>query len=262
MKHIQLFEDFVNEFNTGKVLLGDPSTLGRPSKWEELGIEFEPNTADESELIELLKTWIMKGKVDSKMGQILKELLPLKKKFPNVLEPSAGRKVYDGTSLYRGTIIPLKEVLAMKGKWKHDKYSLIFGNAAETLTIKTTYNWESINRKGFTSFTPSPDVAISFAGSQSPDLSPSIVAAQTIIKRLADGYTGGMIPVILKIKDTHSQSIINPIFTQSANEFMNEFEVFVVGNKIKVDEVIISGWYYYDKYAKQLGVDLTKYFKM
>lgn len=259
MKKVKLFEAFLNEFETGKVLLGDPAQLGRPNKWEDLGIPFEPNTADESELIELIREWIFKGRVDSKMGQILKELLPLKKKFPNVLEPSAGRSVYDGTSLYRGTLIPFKDALAMKGKWK---YSDIAGFDGGVLELKTTYNWESVNNKGFTSFTPDITIAESFSGSQSSDLSPHIVAAQTINKRLLDGETYGMIPIILKIKDTHPLAIMNPIFTQSVHEFMNEFEIFVVGNKIKVDAIMIPGWDHYEKYAMEFNVDLTKYFKM
>lgn len=259
MKHIKLFEDFINEFDTGSVLLGDPTTLGRPSKWEELGIKFEPNTADETELIQMMKDWIFNVKANPKMGQILKELLPLKKKFPKILEPSKGRTVYEGTSLYRGTLIPFKDVLSLKGKWTYNDNIDMFGGS---LNLKTTYNWESINRKGFTSFTPSIDIAEDFAGSLSSENYGEIVAAKTIVKRLLDGSKDGMIPVIVKIKDTHPLAIMNPVFTQSVHEFMNEFEVFVIGNKIKVDEVIIPGWYYYERDAKELGLDLKKYFNI
>ena len=259
MKPIKLFEDFINEFDTGKVLLGDPSLLGRPNKWEDLGIEFEPNTADETQLIQLIKDWILKVTADPKMGHILKELLPLKKKFPKILEPSEGRSVYEGTSLYRGTLIPFKEVLSLNGKWKRNDTVDIFGGS---LNLSTSYNWESINRKGFTSFTPSIEIAATFAGSLSKENYNEIVASKMVVKRLLDGSTDGMIPVIIKIKDTHPLAIMNPVFTQSIHEFMNEFEVFVVGNKIKVDEVIIPGWHYYERDAKELGVDLTKYFNI
>jgi hypothetical protein len=259
VKHIKLFEDFINEFDTGSVLLGDPTTLGRPSKWEELGIKFEPNTADETELIQMIKEWIFNVKANPKMGQILKELLPLKKKFPKILEPSKGRTVYEGTSLYRGTLIPFKDVLSLKGKWTYNDTVDMFGGS---LNLKTTYNWESINRKGFTSFTPSIDIAEDFAGSLSSENYGEIVAAKTIVKRLLDGSKDGMIPVIVKIKDTHPLAIMNPVFTQSVHEFMNEFEVFVIGNKIKVDEVIIPGWHYYERDAKELGLDLKKCFNI
>jgi len=38
--------------------------------------------------------------------------------------------------------------------------------------------------------------------------------------------------------------------------------VFVIGNKIKVDEIIIPGWQYYERDAKELGADITKYFNI
>ena len=131
MKPVKLFEDFVNEIETGKVLLGEPKGANwspiYTDRWKELKIPFEPNTMDEMELLDLLRDWITKESKNPKLGEFLKQLLPLKKKFPKVLDPTSGREVYDGNTFYRGTLIPLKDVLKLKGWFRNNSidFSLI-----------------------------------------------------------------------------------------------------------------------------------------
>ena len=92
MKRVKLFEEFINEFNYGEVLFGDPSVAQDEERYKRLlKLPFEPNTLEEDQLIKMLKDWFHNEKAASFLGKALRELLPLKKKFPKVLEPTEGR---------------------------------------------------------------------------------------------------------------------------------------------------------------------------
>ena len=255
MKHIQLFEEFINEIETGKVLFGEPKgSEWDPrftDRWNALKIPFEPNTMDEKQLLDLLRAWITKEDRNPKLGALLKELLPLKKKFPVVLDPIKGRDVYDGTSFYRGTLIPIKDVLNLKGWFKNNSVDFDYG-AIET---NAPYTWTSITNKGFTSLTPAAEVADGFAADY---MNKNGMKWADIINRLESG--SGMIPVIIRIEDTHPNAIMNP---KIMNEIggLGEYEVLLVGTKTKVKSVIVPNWEFIEKAAKEIGADLTKYFK-
>ena len=253
---IKLFEEFIEEdFETGKVLLGEPVGMNwKPidaSRWKDLGLPHEPNTIDEKQLIELLRDWITKESKNPDLSKFLKELLPLKKKFPKVLDPTEGRDVYDGTSFYRGTLIPLKDVLRLKGWFIN--LSVDFPHGA--IETNAAYTWSTASQKGFTSLTPSAETADGFAedymqknGMKFPD----------IVNRLADG--SGMIPVIIRVEDTHKDIIMNPR-VMNAIGGLGEYEVLLVGNKTRANSVIVPNWEFIKKAATEIGVDLSQYFK-
>lgn len=245
-------------FEYGDQLLTDPDGVQYKDRLKALKLPAEPNTYDEQRFIEMLKDWFSNEYAESWLGSILWELLPLKKKFPKVLDPSRGRNLYDGTTLYRGTMLPLSKVLALNGKWK--KYTGV-GLHGDAIEMDVKFKWDFKGDKGFTSFTPASETAEEFADSISYEEFKPFRPGYGVTKRLAEGSTGGKIPVILKIKDTHPQALFNPQFTTAISPFLSEWEIFLVGYTAQVDGIIIPRWDDYENAAVELGVDLSKYFK-
>lgn len=256
------FESFLNEFEYGKVLLGDPEPIFRPDRYKELlKIPYEPNTKDENELIDMLELWFNAVKPNPKLGKLLQKLLPLKKKFPKILDPSEGRRnMYEGDELYRGTLMPIEDVLNLGGKWKrYDGISL--DKPAIEKDVK--FMWTHSSVKGFTSFSPSSEIAEQFAGEYYYNKYGKWRAGKSTIERLQkDKFSNTNIPVILKIKDTHPLALFNPEFTTSISSFLTEYEIILVGKKLQVDGIIIPGWDQFEEAAEAEGFDLNKYFKL
>lgn len=246
-------------FEYGDQLLTDPDGVQFKERLKALKLPAEPNTYDEQRFIEMLKDWFNHEQAEGALGSILWELLPLKKKFPKVLDPSKGRNLYDGTTLYRGTMLPLSKVLALKGKWKRYTGVGLFGDAIE---MDVKFKWDFKGDKGFTSFTPASETAEEFADSISYEEFKPFRPGYGVTKRLGEGSTGGKIPVILKIKDTHPQALFNPQFTTSISPFLDEWEIFLVGYTAQVDGIIIPRWDDYENAAIELGVDLSQYFNL
>ena len=259
MKHLKLFEEFIKEaFDYGDQLLTDPDGVQFRDRLKALKLPEEPNTHDEQRFIEMLKDWFNHEQIRYALGDILLELLPLKKKFPKVLDPTKGRNLYDGTTLYRGTMLPLHKVLALRGQWKKYNGVGLFGAAIE---MDVKFKWDFKGDKGFTSFTPASETAEEFADNISYEEFKPFRPGYGVTKKLGEGNISGMIPVILKIKDTHPQTLFNPQFTTSISPFLDEWEIFLVGSSATVDGIMIPRWDDYENAAIELGVDLTKYFK-
>lgn len=256
MKHVKLFEQFLAEFETGSILLGDPEgvdTKGNKSEWETLGLPFEPNTMDEKQLLDLLRAWITKEDKNPKLGKLLKELLPLKKKFPKILEPTQGRRSYEGKHFYRGTMVPIREIIALSGWFKNN--SVDFDNGA--IETKSSYIWKSVNTKGFTSLTPSPETATQFAEEYALDHG---FDPEYFVEKLANEDFTGMMPIVIKVKDTHPDTVMNPDFINTLTS-LREWETFLISGSTKVDAVIVPLWNQITDIADGMEVNLTKYFK-
>lgn len=249
LKHI------LQEFETGNVLLGAPDgTNWHPdtSKWKELGIPYEPNTIDEKQLIQLIRDWILKMRSDPDLGELLRELLPLKKKFPIILDPTKGRSVYEGTTFYRGTLLPLSDLIYRNSGWKLNTSPDFPYGAIES---NIPYTWEVTGRKGFTSFTPVAETADGFAADY---MQSNGMRFTNIVNRLEDG--SGMIPAIITIADTYPDAIMNPKVLNAIGG-LGEYEVLVLGKQIKARSVIVPNWKLIQEAAQKLGVDLTQHFK-
>ena len=260
MKRVKLFEKFISEaFEYGDQLLTDPAGVQFKDRLKALKLPEEPNTYDEQRFIEMLKDWFNHERAESALGSVLWELVPLKKKFPKVLDPTKGRSLYEGKELYRGTMLPLHKVLALKGQWK--KYTGV-GLYGEAIEMDVKFKFDFKGNKGFTSFTPASETAEEFADSISYEEFKPFRPGYTITKRLGEGNTVGMIPVILKIKDTHPKALFNPQFTTSISPFLDEWEIFLVGYSAEVDGIIIPRWDDYKNASIELDVDLSKYFNV
>lgn len=258
LKHI------LKELEVGKVLFGDPDSLNVPDKWKDLKIPYEPNTDDEKKIIQLLKRWILephKAK-DPELGQKLKELLPLKSKFPRVLDPSKGRKIYEGTTLYRGTLLPLKDIMSMNGAWRFNNSVSFVGGA---ISNESKYTWRPVgsSEKGYTSFTPADSVAENFAATIAGEngVMQSNRDYDRFVEKMVNSEYMGMIPVVLEIPDTHPTALFNPQLTIALSDFFSEYEVLVIGDSVEVSKVNIIHWEYYEKAFNKANVDPTQYFK-
>lgn len=254
--------NILSELGVGGVLFGEPKGVswnplgtdnyaGFENKWKELGLPYEPNTIDEKQLLDLLRGWITQEEKDPKLGEFLKQLLPLKKKFPTILDPIKGRSIYDGTSFYRGTLVPLKDILNLNNWTTNNSVDFPFGS----IESRSPYNWSAVSEKGFTSLTPSAEIADGFAADY---MSKNGMKFTDIVNRLVDG--SGMIPIIVKIQDTHPDVIMNPKVMNLIGG-LGEYEVLLIGSKAKVEAVIVPNWQLIEKAADELGVNLTQYFK-
>jgi hypothetical protein len=252
-------ESIKEAFEYGDQLLTDPDGVQFKDRLKALKLPAEPNTYDEQRFIEMLKDWFNNEQADGALGSVLWELLPLKKKFPKVLDPSKGRNLYEGTTLYRGTMLPLHKVLALKGQWKKYNGVGLYGDAIE---MDVKFKWDFKGDKGFTSFTPASETAEEFADSISYEEFKPFRPGYGVTKTLGSGSMGGKIPVILKIKDTHPQALFNPQFTTSISPFLDEWEIFLVGYTATVDGIMIPRWDDYENAAIELGVDLSKHFNL
>lgn len=257
-------KDILFEFEIGNTLLGDPTNLYKPEKWKELGIPFEPNTDDERKLVHLMQKWITrpdKARKDSQLGEMLKQLLPLKSKFPKILDPSQGRNLYEGKSLYRGTLLPIEDVMNLKGTWQFSTDEFPTG----AIKTRASYAWNAAgsSEKGFTSFTPDSSIANNFAASIAGEYG---VMQKTrdydrFVEKMINNEYIGMIPVVIEIPDTYPSALMNPQYTVALSNFLAEFEVFVLGNNIRVSSINIFDWEYYERAFKRANVKPSNYFK-
>ena len=240
----------ISELEIGNVLFGEPKGRYNPQR---LGVSFEPNTEDEKQILDLLRKWITAENNSPELGEFLKQLLPFKKKFPVILDPTQGRSVYEGNKFYRGTLLSIKDLTRMGG-WKINNSADFQYGAIES---ETPYTWKSIGtqQKGFTSFTPVVETADGFAITY---MKKGGAEWSDIIDRLEDNR--GMLPVILVIKDTYPNALMNPEVMEEIGG-MGEYEVLVVGEQINVDSIVIPNWDFLQKAANESGVDLSKYFK-
>jgi hypothetical protein len=258
--------DILTELEIGKVLFGDPTLFGRPNKWEDLKIPYELDTDDEKQLIHMLKKWIMEPQ-DAKgpeLGQKLKELLPLKSKFPKVLDPSKGRKEYKGTTLYRGTLLSIRDVMNMSGTWQLNN-GVDYYTVGGAVTSKAPFTWSAIgsSEKGYTSFTAMNHVASNFAASIAGEY--GVMQRDRdydrFVEKMVDSDYNGMIPAILEIPDTYPAALFNPQLSIALSSWFSEYEVLVVGDSVKVSKVNIINWEYYERAFERANIDPAQYFK-
>jgi len=246
-------KELLNEFEIGKVLLGDPhgdETPGIKMKWSKLGIPFEKNTEDEQRLLDILRFWIGEVEEDPRLLTILKKLLPLKSKFPKILDP----KQYKGRDgfVYRGTLVPASDMVKLRG-WERKE-----GEFGEVLETDYKYTWNPRGEKGFTSFSPDPMTVIEFADQYGDDstFNPTYFVNNLMHNKIE----GKMLPVILKVADSNPNLIMNPDFINTLTD-LEEFETFLLGTPTKVDGVIIPNYDFLEAAAKEDNVDLTRYFR-
>jgi len=244
----------ISELDYGKELFGQnlPNRRYNPN-WKKLIPNDEPNTDDENKALTLLKKWYDDEKSPAELTKLFGELLKLKSKFPNVLNPTMGRSEYENNDFFRGTLLPLSHLIKLGGWKKYD--GLDFDGAIQT---KSSYVWKPKSSKGFTSVTPTADLALNFA----LDYAWKGIRGmweRNILKSL-QGKGDTLVPVILVFKDTHPNMIMNPIFSNllSANI---ESEVILVGKSSKPSYIIVPNFDVVQQEAEEENIKLHNYFK-
>jgi len=246
----------ISELDYGKELFGQnlPNRRYNPN-WKKLIPNEEPNTDDENKALYLLKKWYDDEKSPAELTKLFGELLKLKSKFPNVLNPTMGRSTYENNEFFRGTLLPLSHLIKLGGWENYDGLDFDDRGAIQT---KSSYLWKPKSSKGFTSVTPTPHLALNFA----LDYAWRKVKGmweRNILKSL-QGKGDTLVPVILVFKDTHPNMIINPIFSNllSANV---ESEVILVGKSSKPSYIIVPNFDVVQQEAEEENIKLHNYFK-
>ena len=223
----------IKEFEAGDKLFADRgNNAGSTTNWKNwiekmYAPDYEPNTEDEDKLLTLLSAYLENpdsGDFGSALN--LKDLLPLKKKFPKVLDPSvpstARERAGGGSTdlagyndhVWRGATMKLSTLqkLLPKGEWygspAHD-WSAGFVNPGITYKSRGSY--------GFTSFSYSEAQASVFKGK----------------------YDEQRVSVIIGIKNTHPKLLFTPGFMNALSRYA-EYETLFVGKAVKPDIIIIN----------------------
>jgi len=224
----------IKEFEAGDKLFADRgNNAGTTTNWKNwiekmYAPDYEPNTEDENKLLTLLSAYLENPDAgDFGSALDLKALLPLKKKFPKVLDPSVpttARELNKGLvsteypgydkHVWRGATMKLSTLqkLLPKGEWAgstaHD-WSAAF--------VKPGITYKSRGSYGFTSFSQSSAQASTFKGK----------------------YDEQRVSVIIGIKNTHPKLLFTPGFMNALSRYA-EYETLFVGKDVKPDIIIIN----------------------
>lgn len=223
----------IKEFEVGDKLFADiGNNAGPHARWKDLikrlyAPDYEPNTEDEDNLLTLLSAYLEHPEAGvSSWGLNLKDLLPLKKKFPKILDPSvpstARERAGGGSTdlagyndhVWRGATMKLSTLqkLLPKGEW--------FGSPAHDWSagfINPGITYKSRGSYGFTSFSQSSAQASTFKGK----------------------YDEQRVSVIIGIKNTHPKLLFTPGFMNALSRYA-EYETLFVGKAVKPDIIIIN----------------------
>ena len=244
----------IKEFEAGDKLFADRgNNAGSTTNWKNwiekmYAPDYEPNTEDEDKLLTLLSAYLENpdsGDFGSALN--LKDLLPLKKKFPKVLDPSvpstARERAGGGSTelagynnyVWRGATMKLSTLqkLLPKGKWAgspaHD-WSAAF--------VKPGITYKSRGSYGFTSFSQSAAQASVFKGK----------------------YDDQRVSVIIGIKNTHPKLLFTPGFMNALSRYA-EYETLFVGKDVKPDIIIINDSRIIRQFIKDIQAEEERVYK-
>lgn len=207
-------KDLLTELEFGKYPFTDPDAanldMTKQKSLQRLIDKYkydtEPNTKDEQNLLKDLSKYF---EDESNMVQAseLKALLAVKSKFPGILDPQSNDEY---NSIYRGTTIPIKEVL--KYEWiKYPSQYTGFVYVCKSPVVIT-----SKGNRGFSSFSVFDDTAADFAWEQNEE-----------------AYENNVIPLVTSIYTSNPNALFNPDFSKLFNIHGNEGEVLYIGNSYK-----------------------------
>jgi hypothetical protein len=218
-----LTESNISEFNYGDYLFADPDSGAFDNvtfkkflkKWSS---KKEVNTEDEENFLIDLESYISDNIAPTNFTTILKALMPLKSKFPGILDPN--KASVTSKFVYRGTNIPINSISKYTSK-KTESY-IEYDNPIK-LKPKGT--------KGFISFSIDDSIAFEFA----TDFGNS--EDQTI-----ELLNKGLISVIICIPMSDPNLIMNPDFIKnltftSYND--EELETFYLGDSLTTSKILI-----------------------
>ena len=245
MKLEQIYKNIREKLNVGDKLWADKegfvSYVYAP--------DYEPDTEDEKKVIKALQDYFYKNTGAKDLGAFLKDLLPLKSKFPKLLDPRYSDESSHGTGkpwdneyegyAWRGATMKLSELqrlipqsnLIGQVNAKDPKKIRIDGFAIDD----PNYVYKSRGSYGFTSFSLDSYVADNFKGQFDDD----------------------RVSVVYGIKLSNPNLIMNPDVSNILSTYA-EHETLYVGNKIKPDVIIVTDQRIFDQFksdALQAGTE-------
>lgn len=222
-------EDIYEKLNVGDKLWADIEGEQRED-WGKFisklyAPDFEPNTDDEKKVLKALTNYFRTNK-SGELGVYLKDLVPLKSKFPQILDPRAQNQVPDssydtewvsngGDYAWRGATMPLNQAqkLIRDAEYKHTPF---FSNRGFVIN-QPNITYVSRGERGFTSFSSDLKGAIQFKGKMGTDA----------------------VSVIYGVKKSNPNLVMNPDASDSISVF-KENETLYVGDNVQPDVVIIN----------------------
>ena len=231
MKLEQLYRDIQERLDVGDKLWADGGGVAVLLKrWkgfiEKLyAPDYEPNTEDEEKVLGLLMNYFRTNK-SGELGVYLKDLVPLKSKFPQILDPRAQGYIpasseetewvsNGGDYAWRGATMPLSQAqkLIRDAEYKHTR---MFSDRGFVIN-QPNITYVSRGERGFTSFSSDLRGAIQFKGKMGSDA----------------------VSVIYGVKKSNPNLVMNPDASDSISMF-KENETLYVGDNVQPDVVIIN----------------------
>jgi hypothetical protein len=233
MKLEQLYKDIQERLDVGDKLFADNEVEIKQDfqKFIEkvYAPDFEPNTEDENELIATFREYFKSNKSGG-LGIYLKDLVPLKSKFPKILDPRAQDSTpaaseetewvsNGGDYAWRGATMPLSQAqkLIRDAEYQH---SPLFSDRGFVIN-QPNITYVSRGERGFTSFSADLKGALNFKG------------------RIGFRGEGLAVSVIYGVKKSNPNLILNPDMADSLSPF-KENETLYVGDNVEPDVVIIN----------------------
>jgi hypothetical protein len=211
----------LKEFEFGKQLFTDPkaSDTVTPDQYKKFLDKYhaniEPNSQDETKFLKKLQRYFEDNTKDIDVN-VLKELLALKSRFPFVLDPKTSRY----KSAYRGTVIPIEDLLKMDLNWYNsDAYQ----------AKNSSYTYISKGNAGFLSFSNAFQQAELFS-----------IRKKNVSKNFELLVTSNVFPAVLEIEASNPNLLFNTEFTNLISPYFNEEEFIYVGNSVKPKTILIS----------------------
>lgn len=187
-------------------------------KWS---YELETNTADENLFLKKLITYI--NSIERFRGSqafvdALKSLLPLKSKFPGILDPKTSND-HKGM-VYRGTTIPIKTLIKQKPNIK-----------SNYIEFNTNTKLKSKGNRNFLSFSVVQSIAEDFTSQFG-----------TLDQLMEDYMEKGLVPAIIGLDISNPNLILNPDFLVLFNSYgsgSDEGETFYIGKSLTVNKILV-----------------------
>lgn len=228
-------QHIIQELNIGQQLFADPTPeisldINTPTYSDYLkriGVDEESNTPEENKIFDELATYLRypNSSQGTQLVKYLKQLVPLKSKFPLILDPLQDREVDNDGYVYRGATVDTKDLVALvkaaKLDWSQEDVS-------DFASINTNgKNVSSRSTRGFLSFTFKRRVGETFATSTSK--------RELSTTNLAERY-----PVVLKCKinDISDKLILTPSLLNAIQYIENE--TLYLDTQVPCDKILIA----------------------
>jgi hypothetical protein len=228
--------NILKEFEYGKQLFNDPSTITkvlRNTNKNDIDWMVPPRERDTEEEREFLQKLVGYMRAvsyyddgsgtdlygGSSILPVLKELLKLKRKFPQILDPASRLRYYPAAEIisndhyYRGATISLETFHKLNWQYKPFRGGGIFVAEGQSKTLRPR------SSRGFYSF------SVEFA-----------IANKVARKKMASKlYETRRMSCIIATRSNHRNMLFNPDFLAAIAGGLREQEVLYVGNTIPAD---------------------------